>query len=108
MFQSLKTSLTTLQSVPRSRPPGLTSTEITSNSAVFQWQQIPRKDAHGVLLGYIVDLYSYYSGRYRGEIKTSNTSIAFKDLSPANRYELKVRGYTAIGSGPNKYYYFST
>ncbi|KXJ20894.1 Down syndrome cell adhesion molecule [Exaiptasia diaphana] len=33
---------------------------------------------------------------------------AFKDLSPANKYRMEVRGYTAVGSGPNNYYYFYT
>ncbi|XP_028514184.1 uncharacterized protein LOC110236530 isoform X2 [Exaiptasia diaphana] len=108
IYQSLVASLTTPQSFPRSRPPGLTSTEITLNTAIIQWQQIPRKDAHGVLLGYIVDLYSYYSDRYRGEIKTNNTSIAFTDLSPATEYYVRVKGYTAVGSGPNNYYIFYT
>ncbi|KXJ08041.1 Down syndrome cell adhesion molecule-like protein 1 [Exaiptasia diaphana] len=107
-YKSLTALITTPESVPRSSPKGVYSTNITSNSAVIGWQEIPRKEARGVLLGYRVQVYNRYTGRYGKEIITNDTSVILTDLSLVTSYRVSIKGYTAVGSGPRAYHNFTT
>ncbi|XP_028513990.1 uncharacterized protein LOC110235942 isoform X2 [Exaiptasia diaphana] len=108
IYQSLVASLTTPQSYPKRSPRGVYSTDITQSTAVIGWQEISRKDARGELLGYKVKVFNRDSWRYEQEVNTSDTSVILKDLSRATDYEVKIRGYTSVGSGPYIIAYFST
>ncbi|KXJ06264.1 Down syndrome cell adhesion molecule-like protein 1-like [Exaiptasia diaphana] len=93
---------------PKRSPRGVYSTDITQSTAVIGWQEISRKDARGELLGYKVKVFNRDSWRYEQEVNTSDTSVILKDLSRATDYEVKIRGYTSVGSGPYIIAYFST
>ena len=93
---------------PRISPQGVYSTDITSNTAVIGWKEIPRKDAHGDLLGYIVKVQNRNTWRYEKEINTSDTSVILTDLSRGSYYRVEIRGYTSVGSGPSAYHDFNT
>ncbi|KXJ09165.1 Galectin-3-binding protein [Exaiptasia diaphana] len=107
-YKSLTASITTPESSPSISPQGDYCTDVTPNTAVIGWNSLHRKDAHGVLLGYTVQLYRYFTSTYVKEIKTNDTSVIFRDLSPANEYRAEIRGYTASGTGPYASHYFST
>ncbi|KXJ06627.1 Lysyl oxidase-like 2B [Exaiptasia diaphana] len=107
-YKSLMASTKTPESSPSVLPQRVYSTDITPNSAVIGWKPLQRKDTHGVLLGYTVKLYRDFTDTYDKEIKTNDTSVVFKDLSPANEYKVEIRGYTAAGTGPYAYRFFST
>ena len=74
-----------------------------SNSLEIEWSPIPEKDAHGVLLGYIV----YFKRLNSSEnfttvhVNASTQVLRITDLKEATTYEIKVAGRTSVGEGPS-------
>ncbi|XP_020903299.1 uncharacterized protein LOC110241748 isoform X2 [Exaiptasia diaphana] len=107
-YRSSETSITTPESSPIWGPQGLYFTNITSNTAVIGWKEIPRKYTHGEVLGYTILLYNCSTPYHQKQIVVYDTSVVLTDLSPAIQYCVEIRGYTSAGAGPSTRRSFST
>ena len=69
------------------------------------WDEIPRSDRNGIILKY--DVKYEPQNTFGGLISDSNVNmtrterrIVLKNLEEATYYNVSVRGYTVVGSGP--------
>ena len=85
--------------VPSQPPTNLTSSDVTSSSLAFYWDQPPCGSRHG-----FIDSYSFtLEGRVpstTGELGTYMTTIEFQDLQADTVYVFAVAAGTAFGIGP--------
>ncbi|XP_008421701.1 interleukin-31 receptor subunit alpha [Poecilia reticulata] len=88
---------------PVGAPANVTFHNVTLNSAVLQWSQIPEEDLRGFLLGYII----YYTEHHYQETSTAHnitvdpgsTSFHMEALKSGTAYQVQISGFTLAGEG---------
>ena len=65
----------------------------------LSWQPPTPEDRNGVILGYIVRLFSISNGESR-ELTTPFTNITVESLVPYTLFECVIAAYTTVGTGP--------
>ena len=69
----------------------LSSTEIQ-----VSWSEVPSIDQNGVITMYEV----FYDGTFNGSVFTVGVSVNITGLEEFVVYNISVRAYTSVGSGP--------
>lgn len=89
--------------VPSRPPANVTGYNITSTCIRVQWEQIPTRYVHGILLGYKVSFIATDCGNQRPwnetTVSPSTTSAVITNLRKYTKYMVSVEGFTIKGSG---------
>jgi len=91
--------------VPSHGPENVSSTEVNYTTFEITWATLPEKVAHGVIRMYQVRLFlkencTSAQEKLYSRLNTTTTNVVLSGLSICAKYEVSVRGYTAVGPGP--------
>ena len=78
-------------------------TTISSTEILVSWDEVPAIDQNGVIILYDVQyepLMTFDGALVTMTMNTSNTSIVLGELQEYVEYNISVRAYTSVGSGP--------
>ena len=87
------------ETVPSSSPVSISSSDVTSTSAVISWDPPPYEDQNGVIISYTISV----SVQETGEsfiYTTSDTTYSFTALKPYRTYDITIAASTSVGTGP--------
>ncbi|XP_038126036.1 interleukin-31 receptor subunit alpha isoform X1 [Cyprinodon tularosa] len=111
-----------IEGSPISAPTNISFHNVTVNSAVLQWSEIPEEDLRGFLLGYIIHYteYRYMQTEYSADnerddgernerdaastkfnvsVDPDTTSFNIKTLKSGTAYQVQISGFTSAGAG---------
>ena len=72
------------------------ATALSSTEIQVSWSEVPSIDQNGVITMYEV----FYGGTFNGSVFTVGVSVNITGLEEFVVYNISVRAYTRVGSGP--------
>ena len=88
---------------PSSFPQDVTAATVSSTEILVSWDEVPAIDQNGIIILYEVQyepLMTFGGQLMTMTMNTSNTSIVLGGLQEYVEYNISVRAYTSVGSGP--------
>ena len=77
----------------------ISSSGITSTSAVISWGPPPYEDQNGLIISYTISVSVQETGE-SFTYTTSDTTYSFTALKPYRTYDISIAATTSIGTGP--------
>ena len=77
----------------------VSSSDVTSTSAVISWGPPPYEDQNGVIINYTISVSVQETGE-SFTYTTSDTTYSFTTLKPYRSYDITIAASTSIGTGP--------
>ena len=77
----------------------VSSSDVTSTSAVVSWGPPPYEDQNGVIISYTISVSVQETGE-SFTYTTSDTTYSFTALKPYRTYDITIAASTSIGTGP--------
>ncbi|XP_022805719.1 receptor-type tyrosine-protein phosphatase F-like isoform X3 [Stylophora pistillata] len=98
-------TVTTKEYEPSRGPEEISSSALNSTNINITWLELPREVAYGKVIRYevrltVVENCTKIQFAFHSTINTTITYVLVTGLSLCAKYEVSVRGYTAVGPGP--------
>ena len=77
----------------------ISSSGITSTSAVISWGPPPYEDQNGVIISFTISVSVQETGESFTNF-TNDTTYSFTALKPYRTYEITIAASTSVGTGP--------
>ena len=84
--------------VPSAPPINISTSSITSSSAILSWSEPPLRHHNGIIIGYSVSLWQHDMAMM--VYTTNTTSLSLTTLTPFTSYNIAVTARTSKGLGP--------
>lgn len=88
---------------PSNSPQNVTLRLASSTTINFTWDEVPHVDRNGLIITYEVyaePLETFEHILITHKINTTNMSVLLENLHPFVNYNISVRAYTSMGTGP--------
>ena len=88
---------------PGNSPQNVTAVSLSSTTIIVTWEEVPPIDRNGMVIAYEVRYEPFETfGQLSSSdvINATNLSVILEGLHPFVNYNVSVRAYTSVGSGP--------
>lgn len=89
--------------VPSNSPQNVSTATLSSTTIQVMWEEVPPSDRNGMITTYEVfyEPQETFGQLLASDIRnTTNLSMLLEELHPFVNYNISVRAYTSVGSGP--------